>query len=220
MLITDELYEKLQGKISFDSDGWPIFQQNHFLDEWPKDMVPFDHKYSSLIASRNETLLCFYMGDIQNYRRFKKVYEEIPIYKQYKGVVVPDVTVTDNMDNELQAVMMLANQLFAAYLAVNGIKIVFNTRCGSSKTIHFFKNIPRHVMCASGFLGCKNCEDPLSAAPYINKVLGLMPKKLIIYGKHDVAVDEQLNFLGIDYRYYVDFHTRSKCISRLNRGKM
>lgn len=69
------------------------------------------------------------------------------------------------MDYEMQEMMMLANQLFAAVLVVNNIKIIFNTRSGTKATTYHFKNVPRHVMCASGFLGCKNAEDIVSATP-------------------------------------------------------
>ncbi len=217
MYITDNLYAYLKEKINFDSKGWPIFQRNHFLNEWPEDMVTFDNRNSHLISQKANTLLCFYMGDIQNYRRFKTIQQDIPIYKQYVGVVIPDITITEDMDDELQEMLMLANQLFAACLAVNGVKIVFNTRNGNIDTLYNFRHIPRNIMCASGFLGCKNSSDYLSAARYINKILLLMPEKLIIYGKHDIVVDNQLDCLGINYRYYSDFHTRSKNYSRTKR---
>ena len=217
LTIIDKFYQYAHQEISFDSDGWPIFQREHFLDEWPQDMVTYDNRNSKLIAPMNETLLCFYMGDIPNYRRFTKLYKDIPVYQQYKGVVIPDITITYDMDYELQALLMLANQLFAAVLAANGVKLVLNTRNGSINTVEHFRNIPRHIMCASGFLGCTNADDATAVAPYINKILGLMPSKLLIYGKHDNTVDAQLTRLGIDYRYYVDFHTRSKINSKRNR---
>ncbi len=214
MHIMDELYRCAHGKIEFDSEGWPIFQKEHFLTEWPGDMVTYENRTSNLIRSEAETALCFYMGDIQNFRRFKKLANDIPVYQRYLGVVVPDITITRDMDYEMQEMLMLANLMFAAVLAVNHIKIVFNTRSGIQATTRHFKNVPRHVMCASGFLGCEKAEDAISATPYINKILGLMPEKLIIYGKHDVSVDNQLDLLGVDYRYYSDFHTRSKRASR------
>ncbi len=210
MRIADELYRYACGKIKFDADGWPVFQKTHFLDEWPSDMVTYDNRTSHLILPEAETVLCFYMGDVQNFRRFKNLFNDIPIYQRYLGVVVPDITITRDMDYEMQEMTMLVNQLFAAVLAANNIKIVFNTRSGLQTTTRHFKNVPRHIMCASGFLGCEISEDPISTTPYINKILGLMPKKLIIYGKHDFAVDNQLDPLGIDYRYYSDFHNRSK----------
>lgn len=221
MRITDELYRCAYGKIEFDSDGWPVFQKDHFLDEWTGDMVTYENRTSNLILPEAETVICFYMGDVQNFRRFKKLLNDIPVYQRYLGVVVPDITITRDMDDEMQDMMMLANQLFAAALVANNIKIVFNTRSGIRSTIRHFKNVPRHVVCASGFLGCENAEDPISTTPYINKILGLMPEKLVIYGKHDIAVDNQLDLLGIDYRYYSDFHSRSKQASRsLVKGRV
>ncbi len=210
MRIADELYRYAYDKIEFDADGWPVFQKDYFLDEWPSDMVTYENRTSNLILPEAETVLCFYMGDVQNFRRFKSLFNDIPVYQRYLGVVVPDITVTRDMDYEMQEMTMLVNQLFAAVLAANNIKIVFNTRSGIQATTRHFKNVPRHIMCASGFLGCENAEDPISTTPYINKILGLMPEKLMIYGKHDIAVDNQLDLLGIDYRYYSDFHTRSK----------
>lgn len=214
MHITDEFYRYTYGKIKFDSDGWPVFQKEHFLDAWPRDVVTYENRTSSLISPEAETVLCFYMGDVQNFRRFRKLSNDIPVYQRYLGVVIPDITVTRDMDWEMQDMLMLANQLFAAVLAVNGIKIVFNTRSGIQATTRHFKNVPRHVMCASGFLGCRKVENAISAMPYINKILGLLPEKLMIYGKHDIVVDHQLDILGIDYRYYPDFHTRSKYTSQ------
>lgn len=214
MHITDDLYRCAYGKIEFDSDGWPVFRKEHFLNEWPSDMVTYENRKSNLILPEKETVLCFYMGDVQNFRRFKNLPNDIPVYQRYLGVVVPDITITRDMDCEMQEMAMLANQLFAAVLVANNIKIVFNTRSGIQTTTSHFKNVPRHVMCASGFLGCDNAEDAISATPYVNKILGLRPSKLIIYGKHDTIVDSQLDILGIDYRYFPDFHTRSKRASR------
>lgn len=122
---------------------------------------------------------------------------------------MPDITITRDMDFEMQEMIMLANQLFVATLVVNNIKIIFNTRNGTLNTLNCFKHVPRHVMCASGFLGCDNSSDIFSSSPYVNKILRLMPSKLLIYGKHDYIVDQQLESLGINYRYYSDFHTRS-----------
>ena len=214
MRIADELYRCAYGKIEFDSDGWPVFQKEHFLDEWPGDMVTYENRTSNLILPEAETVICFYMGDVQNFRRFKNLLNDIPVYQRYLGVVVPDITITRDMDCEMQEMMMLTNQLFAAALVANNIKIVFNTRSGIQSTTRHFKNVPRHVICASGFLGCENATDSITATPYINKILGLMPEKLMIYGKHDIAVDKQLDLLGIDYRYYSDFHSRSKHATR------
>ncbi len=206
----NDLYTLLDGRINLDAEGWPIFQKDHFLNEWPEDMVTYVNRKNKLIIARNKTLLCHFASDTQNYRRFSKIMSDIKEYRQYLGTVFPDITVTKDMDSEMQELILLANQLYAAVLAVNNIKLVANTRCGSRQTQKFFRHIPRNVIWASSFLGCHKTSSPSETAEYINKILSLMPSKLIIYGKQDPTVNDQLDALGINYRYYEDFHQRSK----------
>ena len=206
----NDLYMLLDGKIDFDAEGWPIFQRDHFLSEWPDDIVTYVNRKNKLIVVRNKTLLCHFASDSQNYRRFLKIMEDIAEYQKYLGAVFPDITVTKDMDAEMQELVLLANQLYAAVLAVNGIKLVANTRCGSKLTQKYLRHIPRNVMWASSFLGCHKTSNTSETAEYINKILGLMPSKLIIYGKQDPAVNDQLDTLGINYRYYEDLHRRCK----------
>lgn len=197
-------------KLEFDSDGWPIFKAEYFLSEWPQDVVTFKNRNSSLLADKRKTLLCFFAPDSEIYTRFSMIYSDLSIYREYAGLTFPDLTVTWDMDIELQEAILLANHMFAAVLAAEGIKLVFNTRCGLFGTQKSFRNIPRNTMCASGFLGCPNSGDMFQASNYTDKILGLMPSKLLIYGKRDPLVDQQMDTLGINYRYYPDFHSLSK----------
>lgn len=206
----NSLYEQMNPNIVIDAEGWPILQPEHFASEWPQIVVPYTRRNNPCVIDKKQVCLCFYAPDSQIYPRFVNIGHEIEIYRQYAAVITPDITVTQDMDLELQETIMLANHLFAAVLASNGIKLVFNTRCGVRQTQQRFRNIPTHIMCASGFLGCSSSADFNASIPYIDKILGLRPGKLIIYGKHDVVVDEQLELLGIDYRYYEDFHAMSK----------
>lgn len=206
----NHLYTLLDKKIGFDAEGWPIFQKDHFLCEWPDDIVTYANRKNKLIVVKNRTLLCHFASDSQNYRRFPKVMDDIVEYQEYLGAVFPDITVTKDMDAEMQELVLLANQLYAAVLTVNGIKLVANTRCGSKLTQKYLRHIPRNVIWASSFLGCHKTSDLSETAEYINKILSLMPSKLIIYGKQDPAVNDQLDALGINYRYYEDFHRRCK----------
>ena len=206
----NDLYILLDNEIDFDAAGWPIFRKEHFLNEWPDDVVAYANRKNKLITDRNKTLVCHFSSDIQNYRRFSKVMDDIAEYREYLGTVFPDITVTKDMDIEMQVLILLANQLYAAVLAVNDIKLVANTRCGLKQTQKYLCHIPRNVIWASGFLGCDKTSQFSETAEYTNKILRLMPSKLIIYGKQDPAVNSQLDILGINYRYYEDFHQRCK----------
>ena len=109
------------------------------------------------------------------------------------------------MDSEWQEYIFLLNQLFVAVLAVNGIKIVCNTRSAGLDVSRAFRNIPNNVMIASGFLGCHSSVSEQDFT-YLTKILTLLPDKLIIYGKQDAKVEKQLDTMGINYRVYKDFH--------------
>lgn len=208
--IINKLYEQIGPDIAIDAEGWPIFRPEHFATEWPQKVIPYTRRNNPCVVDKSQACLCFYAPDSQIYPRFVNVSQELEAYQQYAAVITPDITITQDMDLELQETIMLANALFAAVLASHGIKLIFNTRCGVRQTQQRFRNIPNHIMWASGFLGCSSSTDFHSATPYINKILGLRPGKLIIYGKRDAVVDEQLDLLGINYRYYEDFHMMSK----------
>lgn len=204
----------LQRKVHFAPDGWPIMEREWFLDVWPDELVPYPNRNNKLYSNKHNSALCYYCADNRIYPRFYNLFQEIESYKAFLGVVGPDITVTRDMDIELQQSIMLANQLFMAVLAVNGIKVILNTRCGVSATESCFRHYPKKIMCASGFLGCSNSRTASEASIYVNKVLSLRPSKLLVYGKRDELVNQQMDTLGINYRYYEDFHRIShrRCV--------
>lgn len=206
----DELYLYLEDKeIDFDENGFPIFTEGMFLNEWPNLVIPFSQRNNKRVIDRSKTLICFFDKDHKLYPRLYKVLNEIKEYKTFMGVIGLDITITDDMDEEWQRTIALLNQLFLAVLAVNGIKIVINTRTGGLSGDSVFNNIPQGVMAASGFLGCEGLKN-LNDFTYLEKILMLLPDKLLIYGKHDFKAEEQLDVMGINYRVYKDFHRLCK----------
>lgn len=192
----------------FDENGFPIFEKEMFLEVQPELIVPYTNRNDKRVKNKKRTLLCTFSPDTRIYPRFKNIFNEIDTYKQYLGVATPDITITEDMDIEWQQAIILLNQLFAAILVVNGIKIVLNTRIGSKENIKLYKNYPKNIMCISGFLGCKK-EDILNYT-YISKILTLLPSTLLIYGKEDKNINEKLNTIGINYKYFLDFHSQCK----------
>lgn len=209
-LLIDDYYTYLkEHNISIDSNGFPVFTPDMFLTQWPDLVIPFSQRKNKRVTNKSRTVICFYDKDNHLYPRFYKLLAEISEYKSYMGVIGIDVTFTDDMDEEWQKATALLNQLFLAVLAVNDIKIVLNTRSASLDANSLWRNVPQGVMAASGFLGC----DPLYSEDdfsFLKKILLLLPKKLIIYGKHDLIAEKQLDSMGIDYRVYKDFHRLCK----------
>lgn len=191
--------------VGFDERGFPVLLKSAFLDEWPDQMVAYGHRHARYVKNASKTVLCFYGSDVENYRRLERVMKDLPEYGQYLGVVASDVSVIRGMEAEWEDFIMLVNQLFMAILAVNGIKIVVNLRSGSKRSEQNFSNIPSGVMCSSGTLGCDGLSSPADF-DYASKILRVRPSKLLIYGKQDRLMEEQLNTLGVNFRRYDDAH--------------
>lgn len=209
----EEFYMYLTNKnVPFTDQGFPIFERCMFVRNYPQMVVPFDQRNSKLVTCRKKTMLCFYCSDKRIYPRIDRILRDLPVYRQYYGVVGFDLTVTADMDSEWQDLLMLANQLFTAVLAYNEIPIAFNLRTGSELSLKNLSGVPTGVICASGFLGCEKSKSPFDFS-YLKKIFAVQPSKLMLYGKHDYTIEKQLSLCGIDFRVYDDFHRLSKEVS-------
>lgn len=211
LLELERSYRKylLDQNVVFDGNGNPIFRTSMFLEEWPETIVPYScRNNSSLVSDPKSTAICFFTKDSQLYPRLENVFEEIDEYRRFMAVISMDLTFTYDMEVEMQQLIITINQLFTMILAVNGIKIVLNTRSGSLACSSIFSNVPKGVTVSSGFLGCNRLQE--GNLSYISKVLFLFPSKVLIYGKHDPKAEEQLDRFGFDYRVYADVHRRTK----------
>ena len=206
----DTLYNYLeQFKLEYNKSGFPIFTKEMFLCKYPQLVIPYYLRNNKIVDNKKSTLLCFYCPDFRIYPRFSKIEEDIATYKEYMGVIGSDITVTADMDIEWQNALMLLNQLHMVALAANDIKIVFNLRNGNGESLKNFSSVPKNIMCASGFLGCERQKSKTNFH-YLTKVMSVKPSKLILYGKKDIIIENQLDLMGIDYKRYDDFHTISK----------
>lgn len=197
-------YLKDRGQ-TFTEEGWPIFHESHFLTEWPVNVVPYRRRQNKILGNPQKIALCLYATDSEIYPRLDKVLLDIPVYKEYAGCVGCDVSVADDIDEERQDALLLLNRLHMAILAINGAKLIANTRIGGRKTLRSLQSLPKHIMCASGFLGCD--YEPEYDLDYIAKIMAFRPSKLIIYGKCNDTQREKLDRMGINYRVYADYHT-------------
>ena len=197
--------------VKFNDGGFPLLEHEVFVDEWPESMVPYKYRNCSLVTDASQTALCFFAPDAQIYPRLEKLLSEIDSYREYHCVVMPDVTVTSDMEPDWQDLIMLLNQLAMAVLAVSGIKVMPNTRCGSPSSARNLLSIPKGVIWASGSLGCAGVGGDADAS-FIAKVLPLQPAGIAIYGKEDPILEAQLDRMGIPMRRYADVHTRYKSL--------
>lgn len=211
MLELEHAYREylLSQGVMFDDNGHPIFEVSMFLDEWPEAMVTFQCRNNkTLVKNPKKTVLCFFTADSRILPRLEKVFSELDEYKRFMAVVSMDLTITDDMDPELQQLIFTINLMFTMILAINGIKIVLNTRSGGLVSTSIFKRIPMGVTVASGFLGCNRLQE--NDFSYVSKIVFLMPSRVLIYGKHDPIAEEQLDRLGLSFKNYPDTHRLTK----------
>ena len=210
MKIANELFSYLKERdFQFTDYGCPIFKREMFLNEWPEIVIPYSHRNSNLVKDKRKTVLCHFTGDKRIYPRLVNLLYEIDEYRQYLGVISTDITVTMDMVFEWQRFIILINELYLAVLAVNGIKIVLSTRCGTEESLKCFEGVPRGIMCASSFLGCEK-KYSIEKTDYLSKILSIGASKVIIYGSHSQIIDYQLCSMGIDSRTYLDYHQACK----------
>jgi len=204
--LTDYLKEK---NFKFSREGYPIFTKDMFLEEVPEVIVPINHRKNKRVVNKKKTVICLFCGDIHIYRRLIRLIDEIDEYKEYMGVIGSDITVTKDMEIEWQRVIILLNQMIMAVFAVNGIKIILNTRTGSKETRDMFKYMPKNIIVASGFRGGTRKYEKLNYT-YIAKILSIRPSQLLIYGKCHKLVLNNIYKMGIDCIVYPDFRELCK----------
>ncbi len=202
--------------IKFDPQGFPILEPQMYLDEWPELMVPYRDRKARFVHDPSQTVLCLFTGDARIYPQLENVLNDIPEYRQYLGAVGSDLTVTSDMDPEWQRAVMLVNQLYTAALAVNGVKVVQNLRCGSPETISCLGSVPSGVMCATSTLGCADTESELDLT-FVEKMFAVRPGKLLFYGKRDPIMEHQTDVAGVPYKTYPDVHALYKRGSKESR---
>lgn len=210
MRLIDSYVQWLEARgCRFDDFGFPIPERSWYLTSWPDMMVTYRERNASFVECKNKTVLCFFCDDRRIYPRLENVLGEIAIYREFMGVVSADVTVTADMDIELQELTMLVNQLFLAILGISGVKVEQNTRIGSQVTLRCLRSVPKNILCASGTLGCDATENSYDMR-YAEKLFMLRPSGVLMYGKGDRIMESQLDNAGVPFRLYKDTHTMYK----------
>ncbi len=211
----DEFYSYLEkhGQ-EFTQEGWPIIGRECFQTQIPDIIIPYNKRTDRRVKKYSSVAICLFCADKYIYPRLDKLLDEIDEYRKYMAVISCDLTVTSDMDEEWQKFIILANELFMAILAINGVKVIINTRIGNPQDFSSLKHFPKNVICASGFLGCK--KDNEYDMEYISKILYLQPSVLLIYGKCSNIEKEKLSKLGIRYKVYNDYHRWSEKEGKYN----
>lgn len=177
----DRLYVYLkQNGIEFSKDGFPVFKENMFTDEIPKEILPFNRRNEC--KNKKKTALCTCQVDKEIYPRIEYLDQDLEEWKSFMACIVFDLSPRLEWRSEIQKFNICLNQMSAIYLALNGAKLIGNLRVGSLATFPALLSYPKKVPFLIGSLGCtKNCtsEDLL----FIEiKLIIVQPSFVCVYG--------------------------------------
>lgn len=115
---------------------------------------------------------------------------------------------------EQQLFNILLSQLYTAYLAVNGVKVIPNWRIGNLNTLKALNSYPRGIQFAAGALGSCRMEKSFGI-PYMKaKIMVSNPSRLLIYGKLAYEYSRELREAGISYVQYDDVMSKRRALQR------
>lgn len=194
----------LEHGCEFNEDDFPVLPEGCFATTEPTYLAPWHHRN---YYPKDKTSVCFCMPDEYIYPRFEKIFDEIEELKQYHSVCSLDLSVSKNMNHEMQAFNMLLNALYTAVLAYSGIKIIPSLRCGDEDTINLllpYKGAPIWLL---GIHGCSRSMDLSDYDEFILRceLMILWPEKLVLYGLPNKREKEVFEDLGMPYTAYEDF---------------
>lgn len=198
--------------ITFTNNGYPVFCEEFILREVPCEILPFSHR--NACKDKSKTVICFFENDKFLYRRFFKLKDDLPVYKEYLGVCGFDLSPRIGWSVESQKFNICLSQMATIYLALHGIKIIPNFRIGLlEETISSLASYPVECPFAIGTIGCSQGKVmELEKFYFQTKVLYVLSKELFFYGQLKSEYKEILLENGISYKVFQDFRTH--CFNR------
>ena len=204
----ETFYENLKSQsIKFNNSGLPIFPKEFLLNDAPLEILPYHHRNKAKDKSR--TVISFYEEDEELYRHLVNLDFVADECSKYMGITGFDLSPCVYWNIEQQKFNILFSQMITLYIAIRGSKVIPNFRIGTFETLPALLSYPKDSMFCVGSLGCSRKVSDYNFTQFKTKVFYARPKKLLYYGKILPPYKSFLDDLGIPYKAYVDFRTRS-----------
>lgn len=204
----ENLYEELKKNgITFNAYGYPVFPKEFLLNETPDEILPFHHRNAA--KDKSKTVISFYEEDEELYHRLKKLDFVANECSKYMGIAGFDLSPCIYWNIQQQKFNLLLSQLITLYIATKGSKIIPNFRIGTLETLPVLLSYPANSKFCVGSLGCSRKISDFNLYQFKSKILCSRPQELLYYGKVLPQYKDFLNTIGIPYKAYMDFRTRS-----------
>ncbi len=211
--IADDFYCRLsKSGVCFSADGFPLFSKEMLLEDVPDKFVSY--KQIASVENKSKVAVCFFQKDEFLYPRFRSMDRDIRKFQEFMGVCGFDLSPNIYWPEEQQMFNILLGQLYTAYLAINGIKIIPNWRIGTLRTLKVLKSYPQDSQFAVGTLGSVR-NDKFFGVFYMKaKILISHPSRLLVYGKLLPEYSKELEEEGIRYIQYDDTMSQRNALRR------
>ena len=197
----NKLYVYLkQNVIEFSKDGFPVFKENMFTDEIPKEILPFNRRNEC--KNKKKTALCTCQVDKEIYPRIEHLDQDLEEWKSFMACIVFDLSPRLEWRSEIQKFNICLNQMSAIYLALHGVKLIGNLRVGSLNTIGALYSYPTETCFLVGSLGCTKYLSIEDLDYFSTKILITLPKRLYFYGSLEKHVEKLIKGYGIPYKVF------------------
>lgn len=204
----DKIYTDLKDKgIEFNRYGFPVFPKEYLLNETPDEILPFQHRNAA--KDKSKAIISFYEEDEELYHRLKNLDFVANECSKFMGIVGFDLSPCIYWNIQQQKFNLLLSQLITLYIATKGSKVVPNFRIGTLETLPVLLSYPSDSKFCVGSLGCSRKVSAFNLNQFKTKVLYSRPKELLYYGKVLPPYKEFLDTVGIPFKSYMDFRTRS-----------
>ena len=152
-------------------NGVAVLPEESLYKDIPLMVSPYKYRNDIPEELRSKSLITYFMPDEDLWTRMYKIDEDLEELKKFGGITGFDLSPSIGMLRPRQKLSLLADSLYNAYCAVNGIKILPNSRIGDLGTLPMIASIPYGANFITSRHGCQN---------YGFKAYGLYQTKLIL----------------------------------------
>ena len=156
LLWCDNIVTKLKKNHIDFRNGFAILPEEAIYREDIEMITPFVNRSDIPENLKSTSLICYFMHDERLFPRLRKIDQDIAVLKEFGGICGFDLSPSIGMLKPRQRFSLFINSLYNCYCAVNGIKVLPNSRSGEIGLVDQSKNYYKDAPCVTGMLGCRN----------------------------------------------------------------
>ena len=174
-------------------NGVAVLPEESIYKDIPLMVSTYKYRNDIPEGIKRKSLLTYFMPDEDLWTRLYKLDEDLEILKTFGGITGFDLSPSIGMLRPRQKFSILVNSIVNAYCAINGIKILPNSRIGDFVTLPMIASIPYKSNIITSRLGCQNNGFKAYSLFQTKLIIErIKPSILFVYGSVTQKEAEQL----------------------------